>query len=300
MHKNYLTTIFWLFTLTIANAQVTDTLGFQTYSQGTSTTYASPNGGFAFGNNGYEDRAKAQTFFHDKSFVLRKVLLKFGAVSYTSNNDSSSIIRINIYNNFGSGITTTGAIDSIAPSEIRASFDILISEIMSGSVFTEVDFSASQLVITDRFSVGIDVTFLAPGDTVGLESTTDGDAALRQNSWEQTANGGWITILNTNSWDLDVDLAIFPVIDEDDPAGIEENNASIAVYPNPTDGLFAAQLPFYGEWHAEIFASDGRLIMRQIEMTDLLRFNLNDFLSGLYILRLSNGQTNRLSRIVLR
>jgi len=50
-------------------AQVTDTLGYSDFLTGTQVLYDSPNGGYAFGNNGYGDKAKAQSYYHDQSFV---------------------------------------------------------------------------------------------------------------------------------------------------------------------------------------------------------------------------------------
>ena len=51
-----------LFSVICVRAQVTDTLGFDEFYLGTPVLYSSPNGGYAFGNNGYGDKAKAQTY----------------------------------------------------------------------------------------------------------------------------------------------------------------------------------------------------------------------------------------------
>jgi hypothetical protein len=282
------------------SAQVTDTLGFQSFLEGTESLYSSPNGGYAFGNNGYGDRAKAQTFTNDRSFVLRGVLLKFGAVQYTSNNPNS-VVRVNVYDNYNAGVTTSGPIDSIAPDSVLGYLDIPVSSILTDGSYTEADFSFDTLAIFNRFSVGIDVTYLAPGDTVGLLTTTDGDAMERQNTWEQVSNGTWITTISPYSWALDVDLAIFPVIDEDDPAGIFDiAQLQLKVYPNPTSGSIAIEVPHFDVWNVELYAMDGKLLLQNATTSNQLNLDLSSYPSGIHVLRVFNQSQLFVNRIVIR
>ena len=83
-----------LLTASSCIGQVTDTLGYADFISGTETLYESPNGGFAFGNNGYGDRAKAQAFSNNESFVVKEVYLDFGCVEFGSVDSSSSISSI--------------------------------------------------------------------------------------------------------------------------------------------------------------------------------------------------------------
>ncbi len=282
------------------SAQVTDTLGFQSFLEGTESLYSSPNGGYAFGNNGYGDRAKAQTFTHDHAFVLRSVLVKFGAVQYTSNNPNS-VVRVNVYDNYNAGVTTSGPIDSIAPDSVLGYFDIPVSSILTDGSFTEADFSFDTLAIFSTFSVGVDFTFLASGDTVGLITTTDGDAMERQSTWEQINNGTWITTISPYSWALDVDLAIFPVIDENDPAGISDvAPLQLAAYPNPTSGSITIELPHFDVWNMELFTMDGKLLLQNASASNQVNLDLSSYPSGVHVLRMFNQEQLFVNRIIIR
>ncbi len=269
--------------------QATDTLGWDNFQNGTSIVYGCPLGGFAFGNNGYRDKAKAQTYRHDKSFVLNGVLMLFGEVNFESQ-DSSSVVRVNLYNNYGEGITSSGYTDSIAPDSVLAFVDIPVYEIMDDGSFTYADFSDSILAIFNKFSVGIDFTQLSEGDTVGLLSTTDGDAGESGSAWELTANGTWFTVEESAySWDLDVDLAIFPVIDEDHIAGIENHEELILdLYPNPASEQVFLKFPFMDHWRIEAFDFLGQKVFSKDCYSDQLKLNISDLSNSTYILKVEN------------
>jgi hypothetical protein len=294
-------TLFLIYLVSIVlgtQAQVTDTLGLQFYLQGTQSLYTSPNGGFAFGNNGYNDRAKARTFTHDKPFVLRKVLLQFGEAILTSNNPNS-VVRVNIYDNWGTGLNTFGMQDSIAPDSILAFVDIPVSSIVTDGGYTEVDFSTSTLAIFNSFTIGIDLTLVSIGDTIGLFSTTDGDGLENQDCWEQSANGSWITILSPFSWNLDIDLAIFAMIDENDPAGISEGTTQINVYPNPTEGFIHAEFGQHDNWTVEVTSVEGRTVINTEITSGFIELDLRGLKSGIYMLHASNGRTFYSNRILV-
>lgn len=216
-------------------AQVTDTLGYEEFMLGTPTLYESPNGGYAFGNNGYGDKAIAQSYRNENSFVLREVLIEFGAVNFNSG-DSTSSITVNVYNNYGQGTTSFGSTDSIAPDSVLGSVEIPVYQLLDDGSLTSVSFSHDTVVIFNRFSVGVEYNNMNTADTVGVISTTDGDAVDSFDAWELSSNGDWFTVEEgAFSWGLEVDFAIFPVIDENDPAGITDFEVNeITVFPNPT------------------------------------------------------------------
>ncbi|MCF8465534.1 MAG: T9SS type A sorting domain-containing protein [Flavobacteriales bacterium] len=280
-------------------AQVTDTLGYSDFLTGTQVLYDSPNGGYAFGNNGYGDKAKAQSYYHDQSFVLRKVLLLFGEVKFEST-DSNSVVRVNVYNNYGTGVTSLGQSDSIAPDSVLGFVDIPVYQLINGGSFTEASFAHDTIVIRDRFSVGIDLTMMSQGDTVGLMSTTDGDAMGTFNSWELTSNDDWFTVEHpVYSWGLDVSLAIFPVIDADDPAGIHQfEKRSLSVYPNPcVDQLMISNTELkFGQ--VNIYDAQGREVMNMSNTNEIRSINVSDLQSGIYSITITNDQTQWSSKFV--
>jgi len=282
------------------SAQVTDTLGWHRFHEGTPSLYMSPNGGYAFGNNGYGDKVKAQSYSHSESFALRGALIQFGAVTATSGNPESKV-RVTVYDNNGSGLALFGIVEGLAPDSVLAVKDILVSDLPTDGSLFEVDLSDSNLVFFNRFSIGVDVTMLASGDSVGLMSTTDGNGGQRQEAWEQESSGGWMTVVSPFSWGLDVDLAIFPLVDVNDPAGISDDpSLALRVWPNPSEGLFHVQMPFVDQWNAMAYGVNGQVIMRQSFLGDRALLDLNGAVPGLYVLQLQGRDAMLVKRIILR
>ena len=277
----------------VSEAQITDTLGFANYRAGTETLYSSPNGGYAFGNNGYGDRAKAQIFSHDQSFVIKELQLKFGDVQFAST-DSTSSININIYSFGGAGATFSSASDSIAPDSIIQTYNLPVYELNAGSNPTVVDVSSDQLVFqaNERFFVGVDFEQLAEGDTVGLYSTEDGDAEQTYRSWELNADSNWVLIAQPAfSWDLDVDLAIFVAIDVNDPSGINDySETAISVFPNPTSSnlqVDLSELPD-GLKNYQIMNSTGSVMLQGFSSKNRFEINTARLSSGVYMLSIES------------
>lgn len=272
------------FSATTSTAQVTDTLGFGEFYSGTPTLYGSPNGGYAFGINGYGDKAKAQSYSDTVSFVLRGALIEFGFVSYNSL-DSSSVVRVTVYDNDGYGVTQYGDSDSIAPSSVITFVDVPMFELAVSGTTLEAYFEGDPVVIRSRFSVGIDLTQLSAGDTVGLMSTTDGDAMGATNSWELTSTGTWFTLgQEVYSWGLDVDLAIFPLIDTEDPAGVEDADQNLLnLYPNPASTEIWIDAMVSKSTTVDVFDVFGNKIFVDTFSGTRNRIDITEFSSGVYI-----------------
>ena len=290
--KQTLGLLFGMLIVISSTAQVTDTLGLEGYQMGTETLYEAPNGGYAFGNNGYADVAKAQSFVNDHSFVLREVLLRFGDVQFAST-DSTSAIAVNVYTFGGSGVTLSSVTDPVAPDTIRSSVTIPVYELSSNN-YTSVDFSFDTIVFqaAERFFVGIDFSGLAIGDTVGLLSTTDGDAGSTYNAWELTAADNWIVVAHpAYSWNLDVDLGIFAVIDENDPAGIADSEGANWTFgPNPCLDMLKVEIPFenHEEYLVQIISATGQVIYSESCVGGAQILNSATWSSGFYFLQVSS------------
>ncbi|MCF8276364.1 MAG: T9SS type A sorting domain-containing protein [Flavobacteriales bacterium] len=273
-------------------AQVTDTLGLSQYQSGTAVLYDSPNGGYAFGTNGYHDVAKAQTYQNEATFVLKEVLMIFGNVTFESG-DSSSFVRVNVYDNFGSGVLISGPADSIAPDSILSFVDLPVYSLLADGSFTVADFRFDTLVVSagTRFSVGVDFSGVAQGDTVGLMSTTDGDAVDRYDAWELTSNGYWFVVGQAAySWGLDVDLAIFPVIDENDPAGVSEHeDFQVSLYPNPCSNQLYFELPSNSNVATvEVFDMSGKQVNLSSVNWSNNSLDVSAIQPGMYFVQLSS------------
>jgi len=284
----------------LLSAQVTDTLNWARYHEGTETLYISPNGGYTFGNNGYGDHAKAQTFAISDSSMLRGALMRFGVVVNGSGNAESKI-RVNVHANNGAGRTTNGLVVN-APDTVVAYRDVPVSELPTdGSLFEvnlEVDLSDSLLASIGMFSIGIDLTLLAPGDTVALMSTTHGDAGRREAVWELGASGEWITVLTNFSWELDVDIAIFPLVDINEPLSVPDRQMDAGIFPNPTDGPLTLMLGQGADWQVEVMGMDGRTSRSLSFSGERETLDLSGLPSGMYVLRVTDGIRTFTQRVI--
>lgn len=187
----------------------TDTLGLDAFFQGSPTLNGSVGGGYVNGNNGYGDKQKAQVYLLSQGTIVEEILFWFGAKENTSGNSNSKVVA-KVYATDGPGTTTAGAITTGAPKTVLASVDVFITDIDTAGNFTVAALASPVTVLSD-FAVGFDVTTLAAGDTVGLVATADGDAGQTELAWEQWNTNAWHTLLE--AWPLDIDLAIWPVVD---------------------------------------------------------------------------------------
>jgi len=289
MKKWLLIGLTFLFSLS-GFSQIVDTLGIIEYRNGTPTLYTSPNGGFAFGNNGYNDRVKAQTFQVENPVTLTEVLIEFGAVIYSSANPES-VVNVNIYDNYGSGILVGSETpqDSVAPDSILASITIPVSQLVDDGSFSIADFSLTPIIVGNNFSIGLDLTQLAAEDSVGLVSTTDGDASGNNNAWELTSDSVWFQVAESAySWGLEVQLAIFAVVEIDAPASVVEQTIAASLYPNPCSEYLNLSLLAQGTYNVELIDGTGRVVLSASVKGSNNMLDLSHLESGLYIVSISD------------
>ena len=216
-----------------------DTIGLSTFNAATPVLYASPNGGFAFGVNGYGDEIKAQTYVITDSLKLKGVALLFGAKTMTSLPDANSFIEILIYSQGDTGYLQFQDIGPrAAPDTVVAYAQIQIEDVDT-SGFTYIDFSWMNFILQDTFSFAVRLTGLLPGDTVGLLSTTDMLNGGTDMAWEFNDFGEWVKVSNAvRSWGLDVNLAIFPVVYPAVVSVHETEESQVKLFPVPNEGQF--------------------------------------------------------------
>jgi hypothetical protein len=187
----------------------TDTLGLEAFFEGTPTLNGSQGGGYVVGNNGYDDKQKAQVYLLTEGTLVEEILFWFGAKENTSGDQNSKVVA-KVYSADGPGTNDAGEITTGAPGTVLASVDVFITDIDTSGEFTIAALPSPLYVATD-FAVGFDVTTLASGDTVGCVATADGDAGQSELSWEQWDDNSWHTMFQ--AWPLDIDFAIWPVVD---------------------------------------------------------------------------------------
>ena len=253
----------------------TDTL-YWTNPSALPVLIGSVNGGYVNGVNGYGDKEKVQGFMLDfgPSFgapiTIEEVLVWFGAKEVTNPDTINSKVTFKVYNLNGAGTSTAGAVTN-APGTMVASISIPINQVDTGSATVDglnlINFGFPVWVGGD-FGVGVDFTSILAGDTIGMVSSTDGDAQSSEMAWEKWSSNAWHTMLQ--AWPLDYDFAIWPIIDNN-PQGVKEIAVNgIKLYqnnPNPANGVTTISY--------ELSQSVGNVIIRVLDAKgkEVLTFN---------------------------
>lgn len=179
------------------------------------TLYGASGGGYVIGNNGYGDKAKAQALMFSGDVVIDELLFFFGGKTATSGDPASKVVA-KVWAMDGTGTSSTSE-TAAAPGTTLAAADININDVDTTGAFT----SAMVGPLTaSSVAVGIDVTTLAAGDTVGLTSTQFGTASSTDATWELWSDDVWHTILEAWGDDLDIGVAVVltPVVGMEEPS----------------------------------------------------------------------------------
>jgi hypothetical protein len=215
-----------------ADKTPTDTLIPTSFLTGSPTLYGSSNGGYVVGTNGYGDLAKAQLFYVDIPYSIEGCLVWVGAKEIIGTPNTTKFV---VYQANGNGTATSGAVN-YAPGTELASVTVSMTDLdtslsLSGAhVFT----LTTPVSVTDMYYVGMDFTNTYD-DTLGIVSTTDGDALNTELSWEKWEDGTWYSILAV--WPLDIDLGFFPIVNMSQDIQTSAINGVICnIFPNPAFG----------------------------------------------------------------
>lgn len=278
---------------------ITDTLDDQ-FDSATATMYASPNGGFVGGNSEYGETAKAQQFVVNAAgaYFVEGFIYWFGYRAMESLPADSSYLNLKFWNN--NYITTIGSINFQIPYSIFDSTALLIDTLVADTMFAggvNVWMLPTPQYVTDDYSAGFTMEHLHYKDTISLITTTDGDPPSTLLSWEKW-NNTWNLI--EYAWGLDIDFAIFPLVDLTG-IGIEESpfvqGLRYNLFPNPAADWMNVdmELTLDGEYTITIHDLSGKLIKTQNlgylspgrVSTSIEVFELP---SGNYILSLTDGK----------
>lgn len=287
-----------------AQALTEDTLNYEVFAGSTPSVYASPNSGYAGGNNEYGDLRKAQAFVLDSSGVLVDILLWFGAKNDGSGNPNSKL-TVSINQMDGPGMTTFGHTD-FGPGSIIESHDLPVSDVDTSQIIS-VAFT-SGLIVYDDFAIMVDFSQLAAGDTIGLYSSADGDA-LPQRSWEQWSDSTWHTM--QKAWDLEIDFAMWPVLDWS-TSSINSPNFFEGIKlsqntPNPTSGLTTIQYElaqYNAQVNFEVYSQIGQLVysiglQNQPSGIHTLDIDLGQLTSGTYYYSIKTDSGRLTKKLVI-
>ncbi len=284
---------------------VSDTLDDH-FDSATVTLYASPNGGFVGGNSGFGESAKAQEFDVDTiDYYVEGFIYWFGYKAMESLPTDNSKLILRFWNNNYSA--TVGSGTRLIPYTVFDSTDLYIDSLIADTLFTGGAnvWMITPHLVSNNYSVGFTMEYLHYKDTISLMMSTDGDPPVSFMSWEKW-NGSWNLILNT--WGLDSDFGIFPLVDMN-TASIDGDlfieGLKYTLYPNPASDWMNIDMEVENddEYIVTMHDLSGRLIKTQ-NLGYLYKGRVStslevfDLPSGNYILSISNGKKGLSKRFV--
>lgn len=301
--KSYLPSTLWGYKYQNLDRMISDTLDSH-FDSATATVYTSPNGGFVSGNSGYNEIAKGQEFPVDStSFTVEGFLYWFAYKEQQSLNSDSSSLTLTFWK-----MDSSSVINSITRLIPRTKFDsspLYIKDIDTSYLFANgVNvWMVTPTIVYNNFMAGFTMENLHVKDTIALFSSSNGDAPIPTLSWEKW-NNVWTPIYY--SWGLDIDFAIFPLVDNL-TAGIESEqyfqNLKMSFYPNPTqDNLIIDYANDQkGEIDILIYNSEGKTVYHKnlgVQLPGQYQSSINvQFLSeGLYFISLGINGNQRISK----
>ena len=240
----------------------TDTLKPISFNTGTPTLYKYVEGGYDFGVNKLGDRAYAQVFKVSTSYIVDGIAFWVGAKNQVDALDTDTLDVV-LYKLDGPGTDTSGPVNN-APDTAKMFWKIPVSKIDTSNL-NFITFTKPIYAFVD-YAVGTNFSEMG-NDTIGLVSTTDGDAHGTQLVWNETSDGNWFTVLDSwGSWGMDVDLGIFMIVDTSS-ANVNDNYFVDGIklsqnQPNPASGTTLIQYEIQNNSNVtlQIFDNSGKII----------------------------------------
>lgn len=273
------------------------------------TTNGGGVGGFVAGNNGYGDLEKAQAFTVTTPYMVEGCIFWFGALRYPSANATSKVVA-HLYDMTGTATLSTGSGAGPGAVITATNTDILLSSIdttIAGAAgFVFVTFTAPYFA-SGNYAAGIDLTTIAATDSVGLVCTDSGNVVALDKSFDNwSGGGGWHSFLEPNNWGLDVDMAIFPIVDMSTTAAEEFFVNGIKLYQNSPNPFNSSSVITYElENNAKnvtlfIHSQDGKQVQKialgnSASGQHTVNLSASDFASGTYYFMLQ-ADHNRIAK----
>ena len=227
---------------------------------------------------------------------ISDIIVYIGDIINTSGDPNSALAFV-IYDMDGTGTSTTGTV--AAPGTILGAGSIALSQLTTANPI--LIGMPSTVTVTSPYAVGVDFSLLSAGDTVGIVSTTDGDAGNAELSWEQWSDNTWHTLLD--AWPLDIDLVLIPIECNQLPVGIETKVEATGfyVFPNPTSNVLnvVSGSDLNTTSALSIIDVSGQVISQSILNTRQSVIDVSHLAAGIYFAQLSSAaQTQTMKFIV--
>jgi hypothetical protein len=243
--------------------------------------YPAPVGGWMNGTNGYGEVEKGQETVVTQTYQLTGLIYWFALKDKNTGGDTSSII-FKLYKK--DAIQLVNGVARLVPGTLQATDTVKLSDLNTGATFAAGlnYFALPQTIVNvQNYVSAFSMELMNPKDTVALYGTTDSLVDITDRSWEKW-NGKWNTI--KNAWTLDIDFAVFPVVDMEGASIDEQSIANVKISPNPADDHIRVALdkPIYNSY--VILNASGQTVKTGSINTDQIDISLSGFAAGYYIL----------------
>jgi hypothetical protein len=179
-------------------------------------------------------------------------------------------------------------------------------EINISDIVQQVDFSQSTVIVFNPpvivngpFFLGVELPQIV-GDTLVLFTNENGVVQVG-NGWEQISNGDWFPYSDEQSWLLDIDHTIFPVMCSS--LGIENQliSENMLVYPNPASSILNIAFLQQPEKDLEIRLTDltGRFVASGSILGNQAAIDVSQLSPGTYFLSLISSRIVITRKIVV-
>jgi hypothetical protein len=278
-----------IFPIVISETQIEmDTLNYPL--AGEYGVYITEGNGYVSGNNEYGDLAKANFFPNNLNRTITGVLMEF--VYATGGNPT---IELAVWNNSGTGGS---------PGTKIGSQNISLNTIKTHINDEQATYVAFDppVNVTSSFYAG----FMLPtttGDTLAIWSNTDGDTNPTT-AWELWTNDQWHSFNGgEGTWELDIALAVYPIVQY--TLGATENSIEelITIFPNPSHGFYTISSKLFKSESIRysVYKSDGTIISSGINKdVDMVKIDLTSEPAGIYLLKVEVNSTHYFRKLMKR
>lgn len=306
---------------TVATTASSDTLYVGRAGADTQNAGCSPNAGYVFGSNCYQDKEKAAFFASSlwsnvsaPAMVTGAVVVFYKEGTKGTTGTASRAVNLKMYN----GTLAAGPTGTASPVATATANLGLIS---AATATNNIGYLAGDPSVTYAANVAIPYkyTFSAPVSAPAagfflsvVTPTTAGDTAAifndfnsaTGNSWELWSDNSWHD-MNTAWGGLTNNMAIFPLITcSTKLTDYNSLSNNVSVIPNPSNGLFnvVIALPTVQDIKIEVTNMLGQSVytnsMKSFN-TGVIPVDLSDNTNGVYFLTVTNGTEKNVQRIVL-
>ena len=254
--------------------------------------YIANEGGYLSGNNVYGDLAKAE-YYDSTSYGYRNVItgmyVYFGAATGTNSN-----ISFSIWNDKNG-----------SPGQIIATATKPISSIVTdvnGNNNTYVEFP-TPVDITGPFYAGI-ILPQKDGDTLAIVTNTEYNAVVNT-AWEMNYQEQWMPFSSDNSWGINLNQAIWPVVGYVSTSieNIKKENPVVNVYPNPSpDNVFVDISNINKKSEIYVFNNFGTLVKKidkNKNKSNVIKINFSEYPAGLYLIHIITDESKIVKKVLI-